>query len=175
MKTAQTLLDPQILGFWIRCIRETQHMSQEAVGASSGLDVRTIQRIEAGNPVSITTRRCLARGLGYENPDIFDDPEFAKNVLSFLEGALTPSGPRLCIAAFETTLICAGVRSNPYPASSQLPSARKASISPTNFAQAGSSASSMWFSLSSCTNRAFGIEAARRRPWSNGAILSCLQ
>jgi transcriptional regulator with XRE-family HTH domain len=88
MKTCTTL-EPKILGFWIRCIREAQHMSQDALAVSSGLDVRTIQRIEAGNAVSVTTRRCLARGLGYDNPDIFDDPEFAANVHSVLEGAQT--------------------------------------------------------------------------------------
>src|SRR6266436_1072254 len=87
MTTFQTMLDPKILGFWTRCIRETQHMSQEALAASSGLDVRTIQRIEGGNAVSVTTRRCLARGLGYENPDIFDDPEFTISVHRVLEGA----------------------------------------------------------------------------------------
>jgi DNA-binding XRE family transcriptional regulator len=49
MKNSTTpLLDPKILGFWTRCLRETQHMSQDALAASSGLDVRTIQRIEAG-------------------------------------------------------------------------------------------------------------------------------
>jgi hypothetical protein len=57
----------------------------------------------------------------------------------------------------------------------QLPSEIKASISLTNSAQAGSSASSAWFSLSSATNLAFGIEAARRRPSSNGISLSRVQ
>ena len=56
--------DPKFLAFWTRCIREASHWSQEALAASSGLDVRTIQRIEAGRPASITTRRALARGLG---------------------------------------------------------------------------------------------------------------
>ena len=55
-----------------------------------------------------------------------------------------------------------------YGIAARPPSDRKASISVTNFAQAGSSASSAWFSLSSATNLAFGIEAARRRPSSNG-------
>jgi transcriptional regulator with XRE-family HTH domain len=87
MKTTQTVLEPKILGFWTRCIREAQNMSQDALAVSSGLDVRTIQRIEAGNRVSIGTKRSLARGLGYENRDIFDDPEFALNVHNFLEGA----------------------------------------------------------------------------------------
>jgi len=83
MKTCTTL-DPTILGF---CIRETRNMSQDALAASSGHDVRTIQRTEAGNAVSVTTRRCLARGLGYDNPDIFDDPQFVANVHGVLEGA----------------------------------------------------------------------------------------
>jgi transcriptional regulator with XRE-family HTH domain len=59
--TAPTILDPKLLGFWTKCLRESQHISQDALAASSGLDVRTIQRIEAGNAVSVTTRRCLAR------------------------------------------------------------------------------------------------------------------
>lgn len=86
MTKATTLLEPKMLGFWVRCIRESQHMSQDALAASSGVDIRTIQRMEAGNVVSVTTRRCLARGLGYENPDAFDDPQFALQVHQLIEG-----------------------------------------------------------------------------------------
>jgi transcriptional regulator with XRE-family HTH domain len=78
--------DPKFIGFWTKCIRETSLWSQEALAASSGLDVRTIQRIEAGKPTSITTRRALARGLGYDNLDIFDAPEFLKSVHDLFEG-----------------------------------------------------------------------------------------
>jgi transcriptional regulator with XRE-family HTH domain len=81
--TTITTLDPKVLGFWTRCIREACHWSQEALAAASGLDVRTIQRIEAGKRVNITTRRALARGLGYKNPDTFDDPEFITNIREF--------------------------------------------------------------------------------------------
>ena len=63
------------------------HWSQEALAASANLTPRTIQRIEAGEPSSIATRRSLARGLGYENPDIFEDPEFIATVLKLLDGA----------------------------------------------------------------------------------------
>jgi transcriptional regulator with XRE-family HTH domain len=73
-------LDPKLLGFWAKCIREASHWSQEALAASAGLDVRTIQRIEAGKSVSISTRRSLARGLGYEKHDVFEDPEFAATI-----------------------------------------------------------------------------------------------
>jgi transcriptional regulator with XRE-family HTH domain len=86
MTKTTTLLEPKMLGFWVRCIREAQHMSQDALAVSSGVDIRTIQRMEAGKVVSITTRRCLARGLGYENPDAFDDPQFALEVHELLEG-----------------------------------------------------------------------------------------
>jgi transcriptional regulator with XRE-family HTH domain len=86
MTKPTTLLEPKLLAFWVRCIREGQHMSQDALAAVSGVDIRTIQRMEAGNVVSITTRRCIARGLGYENADAFDDPKFGLEVHQFLEG-----------------------------------------------------------------------------------------
>lgn len=86
MTKAPLLLDPKLLGFWVRCIREVQHMSQDALAESSGVDIRTIQRMETGNPVNVTTRRCLARGLGFDNQDIFDDPEFAIFAHGLVEG-----------------------------------------------------------------------------------------
>jgi len=85
MTQAPTALDPKLLGLWVRCIREAQYVSQEALAASSGVNIRTIQRMEAGNVVNVTTRRCLARALGYENRDAFDDPQFALEVYKFLE------------------------------------------------------------------------------------------
>lgn len=78
--------DPRFLALWTKCIRESTKWSQEALAASSGLDVRTIQRIEAGHAVSVTTRRALARGLGYDNPDAFEDPEFIKGVHALFDG-----------------------------------------------------------------------------------------
>lgn len=78
-------LAPKILGLWTRRIRQTSHWSQEALAEASGLHTRTIQRIEAGYPISITTRRALARGLGYENQDVFDDPAFIKQLTETLE------------------------------------------------------------------------------------------
>jgi transcriptional regulator with XRE-family HTH domain len=62
--------DPKFPRLPSKALRETMNWSQEALAASSGLDVRTVQRIEAGNArVSVTTRRALAKGLGYDNPD----------------------------------------------------------------------------------------------------------
>jgi transcriptional regulator with XRE-family HTH domain len=81
----RTILDPKLLGFWARCIRDAQHLSQEALAANASVDIRTVQRFEAGQPVSITSRRALAKALGYENPDVFDDPKFIEEVLKFFE------------------------------------------------------------------------------------------
>jgi transcriptional regulator with XRE-family HTH domain len=69
-------LDPKLLGFWVKCIREASNWSQEAVAATAGLDVRTIQRAEAGSSISLASRRSLARGLGFDDYDIFQKPEF---------------------------------------------------------------------------------------------------
>jgi transcriptional regulator with XRE-family HTH domain len=83
--TMKTPLDPKLLGFWVRCIRDSQHISQEALAATANVTVRTIQRFESGQPVNITSRRCIARALGYENADTFDDPAFSASVLQFFE------------------------------------------------------------------------------------------
>jgi len=80
-----TILDPKLLGFWTRCIRGASHLSQDALAANAGVDIRTVQRFEAGQPVSITSRRALAKALGYDNPDAFDDPAFIEAVLKFFD------------------------------------------------------------------------------------------
>src|SRR5260370_30487091 len=80
-----TILDPKMLGFWARCLRETQHLSQEALAAAANVDVRTVQRFAAGGGVHVNPRRSLATALGYENADIFDTPEFATFVLEFFD------------------------------------------------------------------------------------------
>jgi transcriptional regulator with XRE-family HTH domain len=81
-----TLLDPKLLGFWSRCVREAQHLSQEALAANASVNIRTVQRFEAGQPINVTSRRAVAKALGYDNPDIFDDPKFIENVLVFFDG-----------------------------------------------------------------------------------------
>lgn len=84
-----TLLDPKVLGFWARCVRETQHLSQEALAANASINIRTIQRFEAGQPINVTSRRALAKALGYDNTDIFDDPKFIESVIGFFDGLKT--------------------------------------------------------------------------------------
>ena len=80
-----TMLDPKLLGFWARCVREAQHLSQEALAEAAGITVRTVQRFEAGAGVQIGSRRSLAKALGYDDQDIFDDPKFAATVLGFID------------------------------------------------------------------------------------------
>jgi transcriptional regulator with XRE-family HTH domain len=74
------LVPPKMLGVWVRILRHASQLSQDALAVASGLTVRTVQRVEAGERASVTTRRCLARGLGYDNLDIFDDPNFVSTV-----------------------------------------------------------------------------------------------
>ncbi|MBR1090804.1 helix-turn-helix transcriptional regulator [Bradyrhizobium manausense] len=84
-----TLIDPKMLGFWARCIRDAQHLSQEALAANASVDIRTVQRFEAGKTVNLTSRRALAKALGYDKPDVFDDPKFIEEVLKFFDGLKT--------------------------------------------------------------------------------------
>lgn len=85
MTTASQPLPPKALAFWTRTLRTASNLSQDALAAASGLTTRTVQRIEAGLPSSLTTRRCLARGLRYDDPDIFESPAFVKTVTDLLE------------------------------------------------------------------------------------------
>ncbi|WP_024342645.1 helix-turn-helix domain-containing protein [Bradyrhizobium japonicum] len=80
-----TLLDPKTLGFWARCVREAQHLSQEALAANASVNIRTVQRFEAGQPINVPSRRVIAKALGYTNPDIFDVPKFIETVLKFFD------------------------------------------------------------------------------------------
>lgn len=82
-------LDPKLLGFWTRMLRLSSNLSQDALAAASGLTTRTIQRVESGARANLTTRRCLARGLGYDDAGIFDDPQFVKTVTSLVEAIAT--------------------------------------------------------------------------------------
>lgn len=75
---------PRTLGFWIKLIRNASNLSQDALAVASGLTVRTVQRVEAGGRANLQTRRSLARGLGYEDPGIFEDPGFIDAVNNIL-------------------------------------------------------------------------------------------
>jgi len=70
----------RLIGYWSRVVRHLSNWSQEAVAAEGGITLRTVQRIEAGAAISITNLRGLARGLGYTDQTIFENPEMIANI-----------------------------------------------------------------------------------------------
>lgn len=68
------LLTASELATYIKLLRDFRNWSQEQLGAISGLNVRTIQRVEQGQPASLDTRRALARAFEIEDIDIFNKP-----------------------------------------------------------------------------------------------------
>lgn len=68
------LLTPAELGLCIRLFREVRQWSQEQLAEISGLNVRTIQRVEQGQAASLDTRRALAVAFGFEDVDALNKP-----------------------------------------------------------------------------------------------------
>ena len=68
------LLTPSELGLCVRLFREVRQWSQEQLAEISGLNVRTIQRVEQGQAASLDTRRALARAFEFEDVDVLNKP-----------------------------------------------------------------------------------------------------
>ncbi len=68
------LLTPAELGLCIRLFREVRQWSQEQLAEISGLNVRTIQRVEQGQAASLDTRRALAVAFEFEDVDALNKP-----------------------------------------------------------------------------------------------------
>lgn len=68
------LLTPEELAACIKLFREVRQWSQEQLAAISGLNVRTIQRVEHGQVASLDTRRALARAFDFEDIDALNKP-----------------------------------------------------------------------------------------------------
>ena len=64
-------LTPQEIGAPVRAVRVLQGWTQETLAELSGLQTRTIQRVEQGQPSSLDTRRALARAFGLDDLDYF--------------------------------------------------------------------------------------------------------
>lgn len=62
------------LAVCIRLFRVMRQWSQEQLAAISGLNVRTIQRVEQGLSASLDTRRGLARAFEFEDIDALNKP-----------------------------------------------------------------------------------------------------
>jgi transcriptional regulator with XRE-family HTH domain len=73
--TQQTrLLTPAELAVCIKMFREARQWSQEQLAEISGLNVRTIQRVEQGLSASIDTRRAIAAAFEFEDIDALNKP-----------------------------------------------------------------------------------------------------
>jgi transcriptional regulator with XRE-family HTH domain len=68
------LLAPTELAVCIRMFREMRQWSQEQLAEISGLNVRTIQRIEQGLSASIDTRRAIAAAFEFDDIDTLNKP-----------------------------------------------------------------------------------------------------
>ena len=72
--TQARMLSPEELAVCIKFFREVRQWSQEQLAEISGLSVRTVQRIEQGEPSSIDIRRALARAFEFEDIDGLNKP-----------------------------------------------------------------------------------------------------
>lgn len=72
--TPPRLLTPAEVGACVRQFRELRHWSQEQLAEISGLNVRTVQRVEQGDSASFDTRRALARAFDLNDIDTLNKP-----------------------------------------------------------------------------------------------------
>jgi transcriptional regulator with XRE-family HTH domain len=70
------LLTPAELATMTRMFREMRHWPREQLADLSGLNVRTMQRVEQAMPASLDTRRAIARAVGLKDIDVFSKPFF---------------------------------------------------------------------------------------------------
>lgn len=67
-------LTPAELAVVVRTFREIHTWSQEQLAEIAGISVRTVQRVEEGQPASLDSRRSLAAAFGFEDIDAFNKP-----------------------------------------------------------------------------------------------------
>jgi transcriptional regulator with XRE-family HTH domain len=68
-------LTPEEIGSLVKIVRTYHGWTQEVLADLSGLQTRTIQRVEQGQPSSIDTRRALARAFKLDDIDYFNSPK----------------------------------------------------------------------------------------------------
>jgi DNA-binding XRE family transcriptional regulator len=71
---APRLITPQELALMCQVQRAGRGWTQETLAEFSGLQVRTIQRVEAGHPSNLDTKRALARAFEADDLDVFNKP-----------------------------------------------------------------------------------------------------
>ena len=72
MTNSTRLITPAELANLSQVHRSWRGWSQETLAELTGLKVRTVQRVEAGQPSSSDTRRALARAFGVDDIDTFN-------------------------------------------------------------------------------------------------------
>jgi transcriptional regulator with XRE-family HTH domain len=75
VESAPRPLTPGEIGSLVKIVRTYHRWTQETLADLSGLQTRTIQRVEQGQPSSIDTRRALARAFKLEDIDYFNSPK----------------------------------------------------------------------------------------------------
>lgn len=70
---------PADLADFVKWLRDMNKWSQETLAEFARIDVRTVQRVENGEPSSLDTRRGLARAFQFEDLDVFNKPCCALN------------------------------------------------------------------------------------------------
>jgi transcriptional regulator with XRE-family HTH domain len=68
-------LTPEEIDSLVKIVRTSHGWTQEVLALLSGLQTRTIQRVEQGQPSSIDTRRALARAFRLDDIDYFNSPK----------------------------------------------------------------------------------------------------
>ncbi len=68
------LLTPDEVGRVVRRFRGLHRWTQETLAELAGVTPRTIQRLEAGQPASLDTRRAVSRAFGVEDLDWLSKP-----------------------------------------------------------------------------------------------------
>ena len=71
---AKPPMTPAEVGSLVKIYRDAMEWSQETLAELSGVTVRTIQRVEAGQSSSLDTRRAIARGFQIPDLDKFCKP-----------------------------------------------------------------------------------------------------
>jgi transcriptional regulator with XRE-family HTH domain len=70
--SGQRFLTPEEVGLLVKTLRSGHGWTQETIAELSGLQTRTIQRVEQGQPSNSDTRRALARAFGIEDLNYFN-------------------------------------------------------------------------------------------------------
>lgn len=73
-KSQPRLLTPVELAAVVKAFRHVRQWSQEQLSEISGLSVRTLQRVERGDPSDLDTRRAIARAFEFEDIDTLNKP-----------------------------------------------------------------------------------------------------